>query len=34
MKQKIAIFTGNRAEYGMQKPIIEALKKVRNLIIY
>ena len=30
MKQKIAIFTGNRAEYGMQKPIIEALKKSKK----
>jgi UDP-hydrolysing UDP-N-acetyl-D-glucosamine 2-epimerase len=30
MKQKIAIFTGNRAEYGMQKPIIEALKQSKK----
>jgi UDP-N-acetylglucosamine 2-epimerase (non-hydrolysing)/GDP/UDP-N,N'-diacetylbacillosamine 2-epimerase (hydrolysing) len=27
MKRKIAIFTGNRAEYGLQKPIINAIKK-------
>jgi UDP-hydrolysing UDP-N-acetyl-D-glucosamine 2-epimerase len=26
MKKKIAIFTGNRAEYGLQKPILQALK--------
>lgn len=27
MKRKIAVFTGNRAEYGLQKPILEALKE-------
>jgi UDP-N-acetylglucosamine 2-epimerase (non-hydrolysing)/GDP/UDP-N,N'-diacetylbacillosamine 2-epimerase (hydrolysing) len=26
-KTKVAVFTGNRAEYGLQYPIIEALKK-------
>jgi len=26
MKRRIAVFTGNRAEYGLQKPIIRALR--------
>ena len=29
--RKIAIFTGNRAEYGLQFPIIEAISKSSNL---
>ena len=31
MKRKIAIFTGNRAEYGLQFPIIKALKKNKEI---
>lgn len=30
-KRKIAIFTGNRAEYGLQYPIIKAISKCRKL---
>lgn len=30
-RRKIAIFTGNRAEYGLQKPIIQAIKDHPNL---
>ena len=29
--RKIAVFTGNRAEYGMQKPIIEAIQQDKRL---
>ena len=31
MKRKVAIFTGNRAEYGLQIPILEAIKNHPNL---
>jgi UDP-N-acetylglucosamine 2-epimerase (non-hydrolysing)/GDP/UDP-N,N'-diacetylbacillosamine 2-epimerase (hydrolysing) len=31
MKRVVAIFTGNRAEYGLQKPIIHAIKNHPNL---
>ena len=31
MKKKIAIFTGNRAEYGLQYPILKAVSKHKNL---
>ena len=34
MKKKIAIFTGNRAEYGLQKPILQALKDNSNTNYY
>ena len=30
MKKKIVVFTGNRAEYGLQKPIIQALKESKK----
>ena len=30
-KRKIVIFTGNRAEYGLQFPIIEAINNHKNL---
>src|SRR3990167_3537668 len=30
-KRKIAIFTGNRAEYGLQYPIIKAISGSRRL---
>lgn len=33
-KRKIAIFTGNRAEYGLQYPIINAISKHPNLDYY
>ena len=29
--KKIAVFTGNRAEYGLQIPILEAIKNHPNL---
>jgi len=32
MRRKIAIFTGNRAEYGLQFPIIKAINENENLI--
>lgn len=31
MKRKIAVFTGNRAEYGLQFPILKAIEKHPNL---
>ncbi len=31
IKKKVAIFTGNRAEYGLQIPILEAIKEHPNL---
>ncbi len=31
MKKNIAIFTGNRAEYGLQFPILKAVKEHKNL---
>lgn len=31
MKRKIAVFTGNRAEYGLQKPIIRALRETPDV---
>ena len=31
MKKKIAVFTGNRAEYGLQFPILKAIEKHPNL---
>lgn len=31
MKRVVAIFTGNRAEYGLQKPIIHAIKNHPNI---
>ena len=31
MKKNIAIFTGNRAEYGLQYPILKAVKDHKNL---
>ena len=31
MKKKIAIFTGNRAEYGLQYPIIKAVSRHKDL---
>jgi len=31
MKKKIAIFTGNRAEYGLQIPLLRAISKASNL---
>jgi len=31
MKKKIAIFTGNRAEYGLQYPIIKALQENKDI---
>ena len=31
MKRKIAIFTGNRAEYGLQFPILKAVKEHEEL---
>jgi len=33
-KRKIAIFTGNRAEYGLQYPIIKAIKEHKSLEYY
>jgi len=30
-KRKIAVFTGNRAEYGLQYPILKALQKNRDI---
>ena len=33
-KIKIAIFTGNRAEYGLQYPIIKAISKHSRLKYY
>ena len=32
MKRKVVVFTGNRAEYGLQLPIIRELKKNKNII--
>lgn len=34
MKRKIAIYTGNRAEYGLQYPIIKAVEKHLDLEYY
>ena len=34
MKRKIAIYTGNRAEYGLQYPIIKAVEKHPDLEYY
>ena len=31
MKRKVAIFTGNRAEYGLQVPILKEIIKNKNL---
>lgn len=31
MKRKVAVFTGNRAEYGLQKPILRALKEMKEV---
>ena len=31
MKRKIAVFTGNRAEYGLQVPILRAIDQHPNL---
>lgn len=31
MKKKIAVFTGNRAEYGLQYPILKAIKNSKTL---
>src|SRR4030042_3755491 len=33
-KRKIAIFTGNRAEYGLQYPVIKAISKNPKLKYY
>ncbi len=32
MKRKVVVFTGNRAEYGLQLPIIRELKKNKKII--
>lgn len=34
VRRKIAIFTGNRAEYGLQKPILQAVKDHPDLDYY
>ena len=34
MKRKVVVFTGNRAEYGLQLPIIRELKKNKKIICY
>ena len=34
MKRKVVVFTGNRAEYGLQLPVIKKLKKNKKIICY